>query len=72
VGQVPENVSEDAWTFFLPEPATAAPAHSSLLLDHRRATGIEATTASSFVLLRCALDSQGVTMVLSGVDASVQ
>jgi hypothetical protein len=54
------------------EPAAAAVASARrfLLLDLRRVTGIDATTASSFALLRRTLDSRGVTMVLTGVDAS--
>jgi hypothetical protein len=53
------------------EPAAAAVASARrfLLLDLRRVTGIDATTASSFAMLRRTLESRGVTMVLTGVDA---
>jgi STAS domain len=38
-----------------------------LLLDLRRVTGIDATAASSFAMLRRSLENRGVTMVLTGV-----
>ena len=47
--------------------AAAAAARRFLLLDLRRVTGIDATTASAFAMLRRSLEARGVTMVLTGV-----
>lgn len=53
------------------EPAAAAAtaaARRFLLLDMRSVVGIDATTATSFALLRRSLDSRGVTMVITGAN----
>jgi STAS domain len=47
----------------------AAVARRFLLLDLRNVTGIDATTASAFAMLRRALDARQVTLVLTGVTA---
>eukprot|EP00892_Ulva_mutabilis_P012584 jgi/Ulvmu1/9699/UM055_0037.1 len=49
--------------------AATAAAHRFLLLDLRAVVGIDATTASSFALLRRSLETRGVTMVLTGLRA---
>jgi anti-anti-sigma regulatory factor len=51
-----------------PSAAAVAAARRFLLLDLRNVTGIDATTASAFAMLRRSLDSRGVTMVLTGVS----
>lgn len=48
--------------------AAVADARRFLLLDLRRVTGIDATAASTFALLRRSLETRGVTMVLTGVS----
>lgn len=47
--------------------AATAAARRFLLLDLRAVVGIDATTASSFALLRRSLETRGVTMVLTGL-----
>jgi STAS domain len=47
----------------------AAVARRFLILDLRNVTGIDATTASAFAMLRRALDARQVTLVLTGVTA---
>lgn len=47
--------------------AATAAARRFLLLDLRSVVGIDATTASSFALLRRSLETRGVTMVLTGL-----
>ena len=46
--------------------AAVAAARRFLLLDLRRVTGLDATAASTFALLRRSLETRGVTMVLTG------
>jgi STAS domain len=50
-----------------PAAAAVADARRFLLLDLRRVTGIDATAASAFAMLRRSLENRGVTMLLTGV-----